>query len=707
MKFKEKDLRIVLVIFALCLVLETVVFNIRHFATVWGGEVTDVSSMYNSGVEVNPYTGNYTRNEDGSIVIENVNQKVKSIYIELEFLPNEYWGYRELKISYADEEHSNRTTRWYKIFKDAENSHYITLNTFGEVRTIRLLFETDTPFIVKNIILNEPVPFKFKLDRFLLYFTAISVGVLIVKYKILSSPLRKKNTMQRLIFGGVTLSFVVYLFFLTLYSAPLKTDGTFFDNFKNEYKNQYNKLVVDALREGQVHLLFDTDERLLELDNPYDSQERSAKGVDLGEKWDLAYYDGKFYSYFGIVQVLVTALPYNLLTDEYISTRLVVFIYAALSSVFLSLVWRTLAYKFMKKMSVGMFTLGHLTLLMCSMLTFMASRPYFYEVAGVSALFFSMFGLWMVLNYAVNRWNPVFLLLGCLNIALSVGCRPNFLFVSLLVPVILVEKFKQAWNENSKKRFAGLLAAVVIPYTAVGGALMWYNYIRFDSVFEFGSSYMLTVTNASAMSTLSPLSRLVLICSFMFAVLVPALNFNSGFPFITVENISFDSYTGYIYKEHVLGILTLPLMWVLAGIVHVYRYVRGHSDKRRLFIARLLIAFPLIVLSNIIVASFVGLATRYELDFMWAITLTALICGYFIYESVKRSYTGISYGYVSAKTTGLNVAKVFKNILCISMIVSIIMMFLLTFSSSDGGLFRYYNSLILYRIQQLLGLGTF
>ena len=73
---------------------------------------------------------------------------------------------------------------------------------------------------------------------------------------------------------------------------------------------QYGR-VADALIHGRVWVDLPVDPALQAVDNPYDAATRSrllADGVQLF--WDYAYYDGHWYSYFGVLPaVLLCSCP--------------------------------------------------------------------------------------------------------------------------------------------------------------------------------------------------------------------------------------------------------------------------------------------------------------------------------------------------------------------------------------------------------------
>ena len=79
-----------------------------------------------------------------------------------------------------------------------------------------------------------------------------------------------------------------------------------YDLFKNPDTNQMNKEIVDSFEAGQVSMLETPSDEMLALENPYDLSQRSEAGVSY--PWDHLFYDGKYYSYYGIGTVLTLSL---------------------------------------------------------------------------------------------------------------------------------------------------------------------------------------------------------------------------------------------------------------------------------------------------------------------------------------------------------------------------------------------------------------
>src|SRR5699024_9055907 len=61
-----------------------------------------------------------------------------------------------------------------------------------------------------------------------------------------------------------------------------------------------------------LNLVLEPPAELVAMETPYDTELR-AQTVD-GSVWDAAYYDGKYYCYFGVVPCLLFQLPFEALT---------------------------------------------------------------------------------------------------------------------------------------------------------------------------------------------------------------------------------------------------------------------------------------------------------------------------------------------------------------------------------------------------------
>lgn len=114
-------------------------------------------------------------------------------------------------------------------------------------------------------------------------------------------------------------------------------DGGFAGQFKLDSGNQITQEQVDAFENGQISLLKEVDDALLQVENPYDWGMRNDSGAKA--EWDHVFYDGKYYSYYGIAPVVLLYLPYHKLTGHYCSTNLSILLFSLVGLLFLAMAY--------------------------------------------------------------------------------------------------------------------------------------------------------------------------------------------------------------------------------------------------------------------------------------------------------------------------------------------------------------------------------
>jgi hypothetical protein len=748
-------LAMALIIVSICFLLEIFVFNARHFITYWGDGQIDMNSAEFELVNItrDKKTGLYIPKGRAEIVFPNINKRVVTVYIDALFSDKYYNNTQLFQINYASEEHSNRTTAGFNVIRGVNESKYVTLHTSGKVNYIRLIIHAneDPMVAIRNITLNKPVPLIISWPRMLLFSVTAFCIVVIIRKKLFSLPLKSSSRGQNILTAGIMLVFTAYLFMLMLLTRPFSFNWYFTENFEYEQDDLYNTEIVDAIIGGHTYLDIEPTEKFLALKNPYDWAERIAANVN--PPWDAAYYNGRFYYYYGIVPVLVLSLPTKLISGRYISTRVSVFIFSSLASLFLMLTWRRLVFRYMKKMPLGIYALGQLTVAMCSMLPFLVVHPTFYEVAISSALFFTALGLWLILGSpARNKQRWIEIAAGSLCMALAVGCRENYVFFMLLIPVILFEELKKLWND--KKQFLVLCASIAVPCVFVLSGLMWYNYIRFGSVLEFGYDYLITFFSMKARHLINPVAKLTKILVGFFCYIMPSFDISASFPFISLNKIDTSmSYKSYLYVTPIFGLIAFPVAWFTFGIGKV-RQIIGKQQKPFYYFLAIMICLGFLQIFIVVLSD--TIVNRYTVDFFWLFTLSGLFCAYLKYIDMAeykeriiqlkqrvmldrvfmklkhRNNFCIKHAFFLAKRrlgkepetarpvpgfsqkkpiwflNRYNLCDMARNVITAIMIISILLMFLVTLNG-DGenkNLIWNNNPDILYSIQRLLGFNT-
>lgn len=252
----------------------------------------------------------------------------------------------------------------------------------------------------------------------------------------------------------------------------------------------------DAFKKGQLHLDWQVDDKLVALDNPYDPEER--KGVDF--LWDRAYYDGKYYSYFGITPIVTIMYPFYLFSGLLLAPLLIQMVYMLIFAIVFPKLLMLLFDRYGKGVSPVIKVLIAYTSYLSSLnLLFGRGRNPFYYIACTAAIAFITWFAYLFFKGVFeedHKKRCINFLFAGLMFALSFHARVNTAFTAIffIVPVVIM-KLIMGKKDIKKKLIelsclgAFVLAGFIISFT--------YNNARFDSPLEFGTNYQLTVGDTS------------------------------------------------------------------------------------------------------------------------------------------------------------------------------------------------------------------
>jgi len=618
------------------LFLEITLFNYTHYATLFTSKHFGIvySEQEQSFISnANEYTLKGISVQDSfllptqlsSFEFKNLNTEIASIYIEPIFLQGNTT--QRVRVIWADEESSARSID-VSIIKDLDFSNYINVNPHGKVSNLTIAF-LENNIAIKQVELNKEIPMVIMPIRLIIVF-----GILLFLICLKNAETREKiswfcfdylydktNFRQRAGFAVLICSMLIFNF-LVSYSVY-----GFRDNERAlNWLKMYSHYMTDALLKKQLHLDIEVPQALLEAERPYDNVYRMQHGIFLNHNSkhldtlenilmpDRAFYNGKFYSYFGMVPVIILFAPYKLITGNYLPSSVGSFLFASLATVLLMLLWKQIAQNYLKTLPYFFFLIGGAALYASSFIPIVLATKYFHPIAQYSSLAFVFFGL-IVLLQAKEKLSAKLLFISSLSFALAVACRPTALFWSILIPVVLWDKRKEI---NVSKIFA-----IIIPFAIVGSILAWYNYVRFDSPFTFGESYMILLMNHTVRDQMSIIGKIYSSIRITLFTLFNPPNLDLIFPFISakVSNVPL-ARSAFIYDfEPVVGVFCFPIMWFLF-------YVKKIDILRNFTFAGIFVS-----LLNITLLSLAnGISYRYAMDFAWVMALGALICTFQLQE---------------------------------------------------------------------------
>lgn len=447
------------------------------------------------------------------------------------------------------------------------------------------------------------------------------------KSRIWQASLDLSRLSQRLLVASVVVFLCLFLVVLSQLSGQGEwlENGPVYDDSLEAVQdgNQYNYL-ADAFLNGSVKLNLPQSKILESMDNPYDTELRRELNSTAHEPiyWDYAYYQGSYYCYFGVLPCLLTFLPYKALTGSDLRCDYVVVLFACLMLVAGAFFLANFAHVFYEGLSLGAYLVGLIALFSSSGLLEQVYFPRIYPIPILSALMFCFLGLGLLLK-AKGRFindgthTKGYLLVGSLCLASTLGCRPQYVVVSLLVVALFWEEIKRRLF-FSKKGLANTMA-VILPFMAVAIPICLYNYVRFGSPFNFGASYNLTGADMTAYAF--SLKRTVM-RSAEYLFLPPVLQ--SSFPFLHAVDELPGTLAWMLWtNEPVYGgfFAFAPVTFLLLGLC--FRGVRKSLKHRGLLMFDAVsIALALLVIA--IVSHVSGITMRYFADFAWLMIIPSI-----------------------------------------------------------------------------------
>jgi hypothetical protein len=410
----------------------------------------------------------------------------------------------------------------------------------------------------------------------------------------------------------------------------------------------YYWLLTQAFQNGHTYLLIDPNPELLQLDNPYDLQQR--KGLEY--LWDTTFYDGKYYLYWGPVPAVLGAFI-NFITARSVTDAGLVFSFLVGTAFFSVLLLRKIRYDY--QLPGWVFWGGALSSAINIPLIWLLTHPAYYEVSISGGQFFMMAGFFLLyLAFRLSSLHKGYLLLSVLAFGFAGGTRVNLLPSVIFLTLVILWR---VYISHGRKLSASIpsFALILIPLAVIACSLAWYNYVRFGSIFEFGHRYQLTgLSQTEDYGDQVSINYLIpSLYTYMFRV--PSLSEN--FPFVTIPAIKENMWPSFIrlpenyyYPEPTAGLLLIvPLvgftlilfirfLWLLVnGDVSLARNGAITSNGLYFWFGFSLLGYVLIQMFLLFV--FVSSSMRYLFDLSPAfIVLSTLFVGYYVQTFEKKRY---------------------------------------------------------------------
>ena len=635
----------ILAILAVALLLETFLFNLNFFTSAGYNSISlnDKLNLQETTDEQYKLTAvNHT------LEFSNLNTEVHNIWLNFDY--RQPAQELTVKIQFTDDAHHTYfdSTEYTVGVPDvavstlSDQSEYINLNTTGLVDNLRIEVTGENvsyPIKLSDIVLNAHHPFDFNAGRFL-----ATAGILLLAFAfrprsaiyrihIVDEPRKSKAA----IIATVVIEVWLMATFLFMGSnlVGVATQGynsgswdghSIVNTFEvgGDNAQQYAEL-AKAMAHGQLYLEEEPPQWLQDMADPYDKGARDEAQKETGEPYlfDVAYHDGHYYVYFGVVPVVLFYLPFYLLTGANFPTAIGVLIACVAFVLGCSALLDRFARYHFKRVSLGLYLLLQIPLVTCCGILYLLKFPTFYSLPIMLGLAFSVWGLYFWMrgraSAARSAGPEKWYLAGSLCMALVVGCRPQLVVLSLLAFPLFWRAYiteRRLFSPRGAREFACLVA----PYAVVAAGLMGYNYARFGSLTDFGANYNLTVNDMTKRGW--NLGRLA---PALFAYFLQPPCVTGVFPY--VQPAPFDTtYMGQTIKEVTFGgiLACLPVLWVLPFAKRILT-LRMRQRSTRTIMG---------VIVALLDAQMAGILQRYFADFSFMFLAAVVLLAFIVNENL-------------------------------------------------------------------------
>lgn len=563
-------------------------------------------------------------------------------------------------ISATDEGAARVRQGWtWDVAWKAPRSHTRTLDLNGKVDTLTLeAYAYNGEYIwytldytLQGVRANVPRMFRFSLLRFAAVFGLLAAAWALrpagTAWREAYLTHRKKYRPAVLLCAGVLMLLAVAAPFADPSSSGVATrhynvnnwdeaSRVYFTAHINDWQHdapnaQYGSL-AHSLLNGRLDLLLDPPQSLTEMSNPYDTGLRAEQAPDA--MWDIAYYNGRYYVYFGVVPCLLFQLPFELLfgvQDLPNAFGMIVMAVLMIAACF-GLVRQALV-RWFPDASAAAYLLTCVGMAGGSQLYFLLVHSSVYEYAILCGASFVVLALWQWMcaaNTPVERRGRLLfhLALGSLCMALVAGCRPQMeVFAFLALPIFWPRYITE--KRLFSRQGLGELAALALPVLLVAAGLMWYNAARFGSPFDFGANYNLTSNDMTKRGF-----RLGRIAPALFTDFLSLPVWQAVFPYIQDQKMV-TNYVGTTITEPFYGgvLACLPVLWSLGFVPAQRRRLGRRHDLGGVLGWTVAAALLLAVLD----CEMAGVLYRYLSDFLPALLFAAAL-GWLLLEETARAH---------------------------------------------------------------------
>ncbi|MBQ1424794.1 MAG: hypothetical protein IIY98_01500, partial [Aeriscardovia sp.] len=486
--FAKRRWKFLLFCLALAALLEVFIFNLPFWQTLSSSPSFEILSSYNTQglvMDSEKNAGTAGWNASGPVVIIEFSSQSPIRYVQLIGAPGakDKAGMQfkvESFLPGSDDPHPSNY--WQLLNPSCPSSLYINASGYKRI-TVQVRTDAGKPFAFYGAVVNPKVPFDASPLRILLMLLVVILAVFLGP----ASPLYKTDLSLRSAFqiSLITLSTLLLMAFYVGIWYIFEARRIYVGDAGGAPFELYDQL-ARALLHGHAWLNLPVNPQLAALKNPYDEAARNKITGGGTIFWDIAFFKGKYYCYFGVIPALLFFVPFSLLTGgRSLPTPDAVLVFVMLDVLSLTLLIFKAASSYFKNCSPAACLLVEWIAAIGCGLFFEDFQADTYAVPITCSIFFTFFGLWCWEMSKrtkrglphINSWWAFF---GSLFMAANLGSRPQFEIASVLAIAVF---WRSVFKDRSLFSKRSILPSIFIclPYFIVFPLLMTYNHARFGS----------------------------------------------------------------------------------------------------------------------------------------------------------------------------------------------------------------------------------
>lgn len=506
--------------------------------------------------------------------------------------------------------------------------------SYEELKEVKIsLYGVNNDIIIDECEFSAALPFHFSWLRFLSLFAASVLICAIVTFKLYAYDYNRDSVKQQRV---IWLLLVVSAVFLCSFYNP-DQKAVKYSESDLTYSDPYTQM-FDSFHSGRLTLKAEASPQLAELENPYDRSVRDAS-IDF-YYWDRAYYDGDYYSYFGATPVLLFYFPFYLISGGYVpTTNMACIFFGILALIFMYGTVLAFAEKFVKKVNFLLLCGILASTVVVSGLAYLVNYSCFYVLPPVASTCFLFLCLWAGISACGQKGKfkqcLQFAICG-LAFVLCFETRVTKAFSALILAPLFISVLLD--KKLSVKRRAASVISFLVPVVLGLAAVMTYNYVRFDSPFEFGATYQLTLSDIHANKLTWKLFFPAMVHYFLQPVAII-----DTFPHFDFSIVMLDNYGKYMCSEPSVGLMAYPVLalGILIAPFLLYSLRKNKGEKYTYNSKRIQNYTYALIMIIIVFVSWLdfcvgGITIRYVTDVMPLATLLAAWCLLKIYHLSER-----------------------------------------------------------------------